>query len=324
MTSESGASPLMAQSVTTTSVPSTDSAAKPQVWDLQRRQTRFAWMLVLPALIMIVLFIGYPVVYSFLLTFSEFSVQKVDWFQAGLSNYQKVLSDRQFGAALNFTLAYTLFYVPISVGLGLLVGVLVQQVKYGTTFFRSLLFLPTVIPVTMGLLMFQWVLEPKNGIFNHILTDVLGRPDLTRNWLGSTDNVFGSLVMITLWGFGPWILMLAGLLAIPKDYYEAAQVDGANPLQEFWHITLPQMRSTLLVVTTLQMIKSLKIFVPIYMLTGGNPAGSTRSLYYLVFQKVNQGQNWYAYASAVGWVFTAIVLIITLITVFVMRARSDK
>jgi multiple sugar transport system permease protein len=295
-----------------------------KIWDLERRQSRFALLLVLPSIVMIVAFIGYPVVYSFLLTFSNFSIRGVDWFAAGLSNYEKVLGDRQFTGAFNFTISYTVIWVPLSMMLGLLVAVLLQQIKVGTTFFRSLLFLPTVIPITMGLLMFQWVLDPNNGILNHLLRDVLGRADLTRHWLGDINTVFPTLVGVTLWGFGPWILLLAGLLAIPKDYYEAARVDGANPLQEFWFITLPQMRNTLAVVTTLQVIKALKIFVPIYMLTGGNPAGSTRSLYFLVFQKANQGQNWYAYTSAVGWVFTAIVVVITVSTLFLMRIRREK
>jgi ABC-type sugar transport system permease subunit len=208
--------------------------------------------------------------------------------------------------------------------LALLVGVLLQQIKIGTTFFRSLLFLPTVIPVTMGLLMFQWVLDPNNGIVNHLLARVFGLPDLARNWLADRDTVYGTLVAVTLWGFGPWILLLAGLLAIPKDYYEAARVDGASHLQEFWYITLPQLRNTLMVVTTLQVIKALKIFVPIYVLTSGNPAGRTQSLYYLVFLKVNQGQNWYTYASTVGWVFTFIVIVITLTTAFLFRTRRTN
>src|SRR4029453_4911207 len=112
----------------------------------------------------------------------------------------------------------------------------------------------------------------------------------------------------------PWILLLAGLLAIPKDYYEAARVDGATRLQEFRHITLPQLRNTLVVVVTIQMIKALKIFVPFYILTTGNPAGKTQSLYFLVSKKINEGEQWYAYASTVGWVFTFIVIVLTVVT----------
>jgi multiple sugar transport system permease protein len=292
------------------------------VWNLERRQARFAILLLLPAALMIILFIGYPIAYSFLLTFSEFTVREVNWFGAGFSNYERVFQDRSFGTALQFTLLYTAIYVPFSVLLALLVGVLLQQVKVGTTFFRSLLFLPTVIPATMGLLMFQWVLDSNNGIFNYILREVLGRSDLVTNWLGDRNSVFGTLVAVSLWGFGPWILMLAGLLGIPKDFYEAARVDGANHFEEFWYITLPQIRNTLLVVTTLQVIKALKIFVPIYVLTGGNPAGKTQSLYYLVFLKVNQGQNWYTYATTVGWVFTLIVIIFSVGTAFIFRQRQ--
>jgi multiple sugar transport system permease protein len=292
-------------------------------WHLERQQARFGLLLVFPAIAMIILFIGYPVVYSFLLTFSTFTIHNTEWFAAGFSNYELVLRDRQFVSALSFTLGYTAVYVPLSVFFGLLVGVLLQQIKVGTTFFRSLLFLPTVIPITMGLLMFQWVLDPNNGILNHLLGNVLGLTDRPVAWLNDINTVFGTLVGITLWGFGPWILMLAGLLAIPKDYYEAARVDGATHFQEFLHITLPQMRNTLMVVTTLQVIKALKIFVPVYTLTSGNPAGRTRSLYFLVLQKVNQGDNWYAYASTVGWIFTGIVVVITLMTLFLIRARRQ-
>jgi multiple sugar transport system permease protein len=293
-------------------------------WDLERRQARFALLLAIPSVVMIILFIGYPVVYSFFLTFSKFTIQRVDWFSAGLDNYQAVLKDSAFWVALRFTLLYTAIYVVISVFLGLLVAGLLHQVKTRSGLFRSILFLPTVIPVTMGLLMFQWVLDPNNGVLNHALVQLFDNANWAHNWLTDKQTVFGSIVAVTLWGFGPWILLLAGILAIPKDYYEAAKVDGASHTGEFWHITLPLIRNTLLVVTTLQVIKALKIFVPIYMLTSGNPAGTTRSLYYLVFLKINQGQTQYAYASAVGWVFTLIIIVITLATTLIMRIRRDK
>src|SRR5688500_10963135 len=103
-------------------------------WDSERRQSRFAVLLILPAAIMIFLFIGYPIIYSFLLTFSTFSVREVSWFTAGLSNYERVLNDRAFRTAFQFTILYTVAYVPLSVVLALIVGVLLQQVKVGASF----------------------------------------------------------------------------------------------------------------------------------------------------------------------------------------------
>jgi multiple sugar transport system permease protein len=289
-------------------------------WNMQRRMTRFAIILLLPAAIMITLFIGYPVVYSFFLTFSDFSVTEERWFEAGLTNYGAVFADRDFWNATWFTLAYTAVYVPVSVGLALFVGVLLQQVKIGTTFFRSLLFLPTVVPLTMGFLMFQWILDPQNGILNYFLRE-LGLDSAALNWLGDKNAVFWSMLMVTLWGFGPWILLLAGLLAIPKDFYDAAKVDGATPRQEFRHITLPHLRPALMVVTTLQVIKALKIFVPIYVLTSGGPAQASTSLYYLVFDKISQ--NKLAYATTVGWVFTIIVLGFAIGTNIILRPKKE-
>jgi len=292
-----------------------------QRWDLERRQARFAWALLFPSLLMIVLFIAYPILYSFLLTFSRFSLREVRWFAAGLSNYQVLLGDSTFLVALRFTLLYTMVWVVLSMVLALLVGVLLQQVRVGATFFRSMLFLPTVVPVTMGFLMFQWILDPANGIINYLLRE-MGLQRFALNWLSSKDAVFGSIVGVTLWGFGPWILLLAGLLGIPKDFYEASKVDGASLLQEFWHITLPLLRPTLMVVTTLQVITALKIFVPIYVLTSGGPANASMSLYFLVFQKINQYQL--AYATTVGWVFTFIVAAIAIGTALVFRVRRDE
>jgi multiple sugar transport system permease protein len=290
-------------------------------WDLERRQTRFAWVLLLPSALMILLFIAYPIVYSFLLTFSRFDLRQVRWFAAGLSNYRILLGDPTFLVALRFTLLYTIVWVVLSMALALLVGVLLQQVRIWSAFFRSMLFLPTVVPVTMGFLMFQWILDPSNGILNYILREV-GLPSLALNWLSDKDTVFGSMVGVTLWGFGPWILLLAGLLGIPKDFYEASRVDGASLLQEFWHITLPLLRPTLMVVTTLQVITALKIFVPIYVLTTGGPANASMSLYFLVFQKINQYQL--AYATTVGWVFTFIVAAIAIGTAVAFRVRRDE
>lgn len=294
--------------------------ARTKKWDLARQQERFALLLLVPATIAIILFIAYPVVLSFLLTFSDFSVREIKWFAAGTEHYQDVLSDRGFTMSLRFTAAYTALYVPLSVGLALLVGVLLQQARVGATFFRGVLFLPTVIPLTMGFLMFQWILDPNNGILNYLLREVLHTPGLALNWLSDRNTVLGSLVAVTLWGFGPWILMLAGLLAIPKDFYEAARVDGASHWQEFHSITLPLMRNTLMVVTTLQMIRSLKVFVPIYVLTSGGPANASRSLYYLVFEKISQ--NRLEYATTVGWVFTLIVIALAALTSVLFRQRN--
>ena len=177
-----------------------------------------------PALIMVFIFIAYPMIYSFLLTFSEFSISETHWFASGFSNYQTLFQDRAFLRAIEFTIGYTVFYVPISVALALVIGVLLHQLKIGATFFRSMLFLPSVIPLSLGFLMFQWVLDPNNGIFNYILGNLLGQTDFYVAWLNDRSTVLGTMIAITLWGFGPWILMLAGLLAIPQTLYEAARV----------------------------------------------------------------------------------------------------
>ena len=115
--------------------------------------------------------------------------------------------------------------------------------------------------------------------------------------------------------------MLAGLLAIPKDYYEAARVDGCTRLSEVRYITLPLMRMTLFIVTMLQILKALKVFVPIYILTKGGPAGTTRSMYYLVFERIQRGENWFTYASTVGWIFTFVVIAIALTSALLLRVR---
>jgi len=289
---------------------------------LRDRKNIFGYLLIVPAFLMMILFIGYPIVYSFLLTFSDFSLTKVDWFAAGTSNYYRVLSDKAFVKAFWVTVTYTVLFVPLSVSFALMVGVLIQQVKIGATFFRSMLFLPSVVPLALGYLMFQWVLDPSNGILNHVLADVLGMPQLSRAWLNEKETVVGTIVAVTLWGFGPWILMLAGLLAIPKDLYEAARVDGATPWGEFRHITLPLMRVTIMIVAVLQVIFAMKIFAPIYIMTLGGPAGASRSLYYLVWERINRGPNWYTYASTVGWVFTLIVITISLATSYILRSRD--
>jgi ABC-type sugar transport system permease subunit len=294
--------------------------ARRRQWDLERRQARFAVALTAPAGVMLLAFIAYPIVYSFFLTFSRFTIRDVRWFAAGLDNYRSVVADPDFLTALGFTLSYTVVWVALSMVCALLVGVLLQQVRVGSTLFRGMLFLPTVVPVTMGFLMFQWILDPANGILNYVLKEI-GLGHLAFNWLSDRHTVFGSLIAVTLWGFGPWILLLAGLLAIPRELYEAARVDGATPGREFLYITLPHLRPTLMVVTTLQVIAGLKIFVPIYVLTSGGPANASLSLYFLVFQKINQYKL--AYATTVGWVFTTIVTAFAIITAVAFRVRRD-
>jgi len=193
--------------------------------------------------------------------------------------------------------------------LGLALALLANRALPGRSLFRMAIFAPFVLPVTVVTLVWGWLYEPSFGLINGYLAQ-LHLP--TFGWLTDTRTAMPAVAITTIWwtlGFN-FLLYLAGLQAIPREYYEASAVDGANAWDQLWHVTIPLLKQTTVIVLILQVLASLKVFGQIYAMTGGGPDFSTRSEVEYVYE---QGFTAYhlGYAAAMSYLFFIVLLAVS-------------
>jgi len=229
---------------------------------------------------------------------------------AGLGNYTGLVSDSLFRRALGVTFAFSALYVPGTVVLSLLVALLLNRRLRGLGLFRTLYFLPTVSSAVAVGLVWSWIYGKDSGLLNSIVEALGGQPV---NWLG-TQNVLFSVVVVNVWGAigGGMVIFLAGLQAVPRDYYESAQLDGAGGWAQFRHITLPLITPSIFFQTIIATINAFQAFEYVYILTRG--ANGASNMPTLVFSIYRNGFNFFRMgtASAQALVLALIILVLTL------------
>lgn len=270
-----------------------------------------------PWLFGFVLFLGGPILYSFYLSFTSYNVLSAPkWI--GLQNYKVLFTqDPLFWKSLYNTLYYVVFSVPIMTFLGVLLAVLMNQKVRGIRLFRTIYYLPSVVSGVAVALLWQWVLDPNFGLVNTMLAGIgIEGP----GWLSDQAWAKPSLILMGLWGVGgSMIIYLAGLQGISRDLYEAATVDGAGRMRQFWKITMPMLTPTIFFNLIMGVLGGFQIFLQAYIMTGGGPNQSTMFyalyLYNKAFRDMQMG-----YASAMAWVLLVITLLFTLL--ILKTARS--
>jgi multiple sugar transport system permease protein len=236
------------------------------------------WIYTMPAVLFVAVMMVFPVGYTLWLSFHEWDMSAVTpplW--VAFENYKTLFQDELFLDALWLTFTFTVVAVVIETILGILLALLMNQHIVGKGLVKTLFLLPMVAtPVAVGLV---WILiyEPNIGIAN-VFLQAIGLPP--QEWLASPDLVMPSLIFIDVWEWTPMIalIVLAGLVSLPKDPYEAAIVDGANTFQVFWNITLPLLKPTIYSAVLLRLIDALKTFDIIYATTQGGPGTSSQTL----------------------------------------------
>ncbi|MGE5673055.1 MAG: carbohydrate ABC transporter permease [Mycobacterium leprae] len=266
------------------------------------------WVFPLPAVLFILLMMAFPIVYTLWLSFSEWSMSAVTPPKfVGLANYTHMLgSDARFWASTWRTFYFTVLTVAGEAVLGVALAMLLNRDFPGKNFMKTLFLLPMVAtPVAIGMV---WLLmfEPTIGFMNYFLGIFHIPPQL---WLASERTALPSLALVDIWQWTPMmaLIVLAGLVSLPSDPFEAAEVDGASGWQVFWQVTLPMLRPTIGVAIILRSIDALKTFDIIYAMTQGGPNYSTETLniyaYNLGFGYFKMGA-----ASSLLMVFFAIVM----------------
>ena len=275
----------------------------------QARTDLHGYAFAFPFLIVYGLFTLWPIISGLRMSVSNVSLLGGSSPFVGFQNYSQALHDPDFWAALWHSVEFTIITTPPLVVLGLALALLANRAMPGRSVFRMAIFAPFVLPVTVVALLWIWLYEPSLGLINGYLAQ-LHLP--TFGWLTDTRTAMPAVAITTIWwtlGFN-FLLYLAGLQAIPREYYEASAVDGANAWHQLWHVTIPLLKRTTVIVLILQVLASLKVFGQIYAMTGGGPDFSTRSEVEYVYE---QGFTAYhlGYASAISFLFFIVLLAVS-------------
>lgn len=284
--------------------------AAPKFWRISN-EWMAATLFLLPALLHFLIFKYYPVAYSFALSLHRGRLlDPFDRF-VGAYHYLFLLRDSYFWQGVINAFLYALARVPIGAAIALALALLLSQHYQARLFFRVAWYVPVVISSVAQIQIFIWLYNPEYGILNYILQS-LGFPKLL--WIAHPSTALFSLILLGLWGATPFMMVIymAALGSIPEDYYEAAEIDGANAWQRFWRITLPLLMPTTFFVMITQTIQCLTLFEPIYLMTGGGPMGATTMPGYQIYEAAFEFNLW-GRASALAVIFFLIVLAFTIV-----------
>lgn len=289
-------------------------SVKSRPGSLRRQEAIQGLLLVSPWIVGLVVFTIGPIIASFYLSFTDYNVLKPPTF-VGIQNYITALtSDRLFPIAVGRTVYYVVLTVPAVILGSLGLALLLNRGARGTNLFRTMFFMPSLIPVVASAVLWVWIFQPQVGLLNFLL-HVVGIQG--PSWLGEPSSALPSLALITLWGSvggTTMIIFLAGLQGVPQEMYDSAAIDGAGNWRKFLNVTLPLISPTLLFNLVLGIIGAFQVFSITYVATQGGPAYATWFYVYYLYQ---QGFNYYhmGYASAMAWIFLVIVLSFTYLQV---------
>ncbi len=276
------------------------------------------YVFIAPAMILYLVFNIWPIIRGLLMAFTDYRFVYPDtrWDFNGVNNFTKMAGDKNVHEALGVALKYTALVLPVTIILALLVAVLISRVRHGASFYRWVVYLPSILPVAVSFLMFREMYGLKFGLISNTLRGLgVENPP---NWLGDATYALPSIALAHLWiifGF-PTLLFLIGIYNIGSEVYEAAGLDGANGWQQLRWITIPLLKPTFALILVL-LIGIIGVTDPMLILTGGGPEDSTRTvglhIYQLAFVK---GDLRLGYAAAISLV---IGLFSALISAFVFR-----
>jgi len=274
------------------------------------------YLFVSPWVLGFALLTALPLGYAFLVSMTNFNGRNARWRWVGLRNYSELVRDTDAIAALVRTLAYTAITVPLMVAGGLGLAVLLNRRLKAVGLFRTIFFLPSVVPVVAMAIMWKLIFNRDAGVLNRML-----------EWLGASPiawlvdpNAFYALVILTLWGLGGgMVIMLAALQGVPAELEEAAVVDGAGPWRVFRHVTVPMISPVIFFLVVTGIITSFQVIIQPLLLAETNQVGSVTQvpqsthLYMVQVYQEFFANNRYGYGSAMLWVFFLVILVITVV-----------
>ena len=243
---------------------------------LNRQNNRFAYAVNIPLIVYLVCILVFPMAWGLYMSLTNKMIGSEATF-IGFQNYVKLLQTPEYLQSLLNTLVFTFFSMVLKLFFGILMALALNMNFKGRNLVRALLMLPWTLPNIVAVYNWRWIFNPSGGIANHLLK-TFGFIDQDLVWFGSAGLAMASVVIANVWRGAPFfgISILAKLQTIPRDYYEAAEIDGANVFQRFWKVTLPEIKDVILLSTLMSTIWTLNEFETIWLMTGGGPNGSTQ------------------------------------------------
>ncbi len=285
----------------------------------KRRETLAGWIFLVPALGLMLMFVFYPMLSAGWISLNDWNLLGEMKF-SGLENFKTLWQDQQWWDCLKRTFTYTLCYVPALYIMSLLLAMIVHKIPKGSGFFRTAYFMPVILSSVVTGLIWKLMYDERTGVINNVLEAVI---DQRIPWLSSVEWSMPAVLIVHVWmQMGYYmIIFLAGLQDIPKEYYEAASIDGANSWHTFWNVTMPGLSNTSVFILVMSVINSFQAYDHIATLTGGGPANSTnlavQYIYETAFSQYNMG-----YAASLALNLFVIILAFSLLLLKVMK--TDK
>ena len=286
----------------------------------QAATNRFGIGMLTPTLIVLLVMTAYPLIFTFVYSFTDYNYLKGTENASFVlfDNYVSLFKNGYFQQAVWNTIKFTILAVVLEMALGLLIAVFVNSVKRGQKIMRTLLLLPYLLPAVTVALSWRMMLSANYGIINQFLKG-LGLPVF--NWFMDTKTAFGTILLIDVWQNVPFVFLLlyASLQSVSENQYEAARIDGAGFFQQFWYITLPNIKGSLALCALLRTIDTFRLFEKVNVLTGGGPAGTTTTITQFLYTYGIKSLD-FGFGSAGAIVMTLLVLILS--SFYIKRAMG--
>ena len=276
------------------------------------RDQAAGWLFAAPAIIGFVVLTLLPMIFSLYWSMTDFNVFRSVTNFVGLDNFRHMFSSSElyFKDSLKATGYYSILNVPASMLFSFSVALMLSSSIRGRGIFRSIFYLPSIIPAVASCMVWVWLLNQQYGLINTVLKAVGITPP---GWIWDKKTVIPTLVMINLWSTGgTMVIFLAGIMSIPKVYYEALVMDGGNAFHKLVYITVPMVTPTIFFNSIMAIIGSLQVFTQGYIMTEGGPGNSSLFYVYYIYREGFQNANM-GYACALAWLLFLVILVLTMI-----------
>ncbi len=274
------------------------------------RRNFSSYLFLLPALLVFALFVWYPIVLGFIMSFQNVDmITPAIW--VGWANYRHVFSDPLFAIAWRNTLVFTIYALLFGYFIPIILALLINEMRHGKGFFRLAFYLPVMLPPIVTVFLWRWIYNPDSGLLNALLSLVHLPGGL---WLENPGTALPALMVIATWSAAgsTMLIYLAALQGVSATLYEAAEIDGTNIWQRLWHITLPSIRPIMLLMLILQVIGTMQVFIEPFTITDGGPQNATMSILLLIYNYAFQNGD-FGEASALGVLLFLVLAVFALI-----------
>ncbi len=286
---------------------------------LNKRELLLPALFLAPAIAVLLVLSIYPLIYSITISLQQGTAAGVIW---GLGNFTRLLSDNFFLTALAHTFVYAVSALTCEFLLGLGLALLLNKQIRGRGLFRASLLIPMMLPAVVVGVIWRLMLNPNFGAINETLKQ-LGINTASLTWTASPKLAMLSVIAVDVWQWTPFVflVLLAGLQAIPQEPYEAALIDGSSRWQTFWHVTLPLLKPSILIVLLLRTMDLLRVFDQIFILTEGGPGFATETISLYIYRTAFRFFD-FGYAAAMSFVLLALTNVISAIYIKFLQAKE--